>query len=56
MDGKLPSELTFAYSIINNLRLSCLTYGIVCINNHVAYITNGSVKFETRMCTRKVLL
>jgi hypothetical protein len=24
MDGKLPSELTFVYSIINKIRLSCL--------------------------------
>jgi len=40
MDGKLPTELTFAYSIINKIRLSCLTYGIFCINNRVAYITN----------------
>jgi hypothetical protein len=29
MDGNLPSELTFAYSIINSMRLSCLPYGIV---------------------------
>jgi hypothetical protein len=40
MVGKLPSELTFAYSIINKIRLSWLTYGIVCINNRMEYITN----------------
>ena len=40
MDGKLPSELTFVYSVINKIRLSCLTYGIECVNNRVAYITN----------------
>jgi hypothetical protein len=40
MDGELPSELTFAYSIINRIRLSCLTYGIVRIKNHVTCISN----------------
>ena len=40
MDGELPSELIFAYSIINRICLSCLTYGVVCINNRVTCDTN----------------
>jgi hypothetical protein len=40
MDGNLPFELIFAYSIINKIRLSCLTYDIVYINNRVAYIAD----------------
>jgi hypothetical protein len=40
MDGKLPSVLTFAYSVINQISLSCLAYGIVSIDNHVTYVTD----------------
>jgi hypothetical protein len=37
MAGKLPTELTLAYSIIKSMHLSGLAYGIVSINNRVTY-------------------
>lgn len=37
---KLPSELIFAESVLNTIRLSSLVYGIVCLNKRVTYITN----------------
>jgi len=37
---KLPSELIFAQSILKKMRLSSLTFGVVCINKRVTYITN----------------
>jgi hypothetical protein len=41
---KLPSELTFAQCVLKTMRLSSLTYGIVCINNRVTYINNEVLK------------
>ena len=38
--SKLPSELVFAQSVLQNMRISSLVYGIVCINKRVTYITN----------------
>ena len=38
--SNLPSELTFAQSVLKNMRLSSLVYGIVSINKRVTYITN----------------
>jgi hypothetical protein len=38
--SKLPSELVFAQSASKSLRLSSLSYGILCINKRVTYITN----------------
>jgi len=40
--GKLLSKLTFAYAVLNKIlvRLSSLTYGTVCINKRVIYVTN----------------
>ena len=38
--SNLPSELIFAQSVLQNMRLSSLVYGIVCINKRVTYITN----------------
>ena len=40
VSGKLLSELTFAYNILKNIRLSSLAYGIVLLNKRVTYITN----------------
>jgi hypothetical protein len=40
IEGELPSVLTFAYDVLNNIRLSSLAYVIVCINKRVNYITN----------------
>ena len=37
---KLPSELTYAYSVLSKIRLSSLAYVIVSVNNPVTYITN----------------
>ena len=37
---ELPSELIFAQSVLKEIQLSSLAYGIVCINKHVTYITN----------------
>ena len=37
---KLPSELIFTQSVLKKIQLSSLTYGIVCINKRVTYITN----------------
>jgi len=37
--GKLASKLTFAYAMLNEILLSSLTHGIVCINSCLAYIT-----------------
>jgi len=36
----LPLELIFAESVLANMQLSSLTYGIVNFNKHVTYITN----------------
>jgi hypothetical protein len=33
--GKLPSELTFAYGVLNKIRLSSLAYGIVSVHKWV---------------------
>jgi hypothetical protein len=41
--GKLPSKLMFTYAVLNEIRLSSLTYGIVHINNHVIYVTSEVV-------------
>ena len=38
--GQLPSELTFAQSVLKTMRLSSLVYGVVCINKRLTYITN----------------
>jgi hypothetical protein len=37
---KLPSKLLFTYTVLNKIRLSSLTYGILHINNRVIYVTN----------------
>jgi len=37
---KLPSELTYAYSVLSKILISSLAYGIVSVNNRVTYITN----------------
>ena len=41
--GKLPFKLTFAYAVLNKIRLSSLTYGILCINKRVINVTNEVV-------------
>ena len=41
--GKLPSKLTFAYAVLNQMRLSSLTNGIVCINKRVIDVPNKMV-------------
>jgi hypothetical protein len=33
----------FSYAVLNKIRLSSLTYGIVHINIHVIYVTNEVV-------------
>ena len=38
LDGKLPFELTFAYSIIIKMHLSCLDYGILSVHKRVTCI------------------
>jgi hypothetical protein len=40
LHGKLPSKLLFTYAVLNKIRLSSLTYGIVHINNRVIYVTS----------------
>jgi hypothetical protein len=40
LHGKLPSKLLFTYAVLNKIRLSSLTCGIVHINNRVIYVTN----------------
>jgi hypothetical protein len=40
MDEKLPSGLTFAYALLNKIRLSSLAYGIVSVHSRVTYVTN----------------
>jgi len=37
--GKLLSEITFAYAVLNKIRLSSLAYGIVSVHKRVNYIT-----------------
>jgi len=37
---KLPSELTYAYSVLSKTRMSSLAYGMVSVNNRVTYIMN----------------
>jgi hypothetical protein len=39
----LPSELEFAESVLMNIELSSLTYGIVNINKRITYITNEAL-------------
>jgi hypothetical protein len=36
----LPSTLTFAYNVLNKIRISSLAYGIVSVNKRVTYITS----------------
>jgi hypothetical protein len=38
--GQLPSELVFAHSVLNKIRLSSLVYGIVSVRKRITYITN----------------
>jgi hypothetical protein len=37
---KLPSKLIFANRVLKKTQLSSLTYGIVCMNKRLTYITN----------------
>jgi hypothetical protein len=39
MDGKLPSELTFTYDLIQNIRSSSLVYAKMSVHNCMTYIT-----------------
>ena len=41
--GKLMSELIFAQSVLKNIKLSSLAYGVVCINKRLTYITNDTL-------------
>ena len=41
--GKLPSELIFAQSVLKQIKLSSLAYGVVCINKRLTYITNETL-------------
>ena len=41
--GKLMSELIFAQSVLKNIKLSSLAYGVVCINKRLTYITNETL-------------
>jgi hypothetical protein len=38
--GKLLSELTFAYALLNEIHLSSLAYGIMSAHKHVNYVIN----------------
>ena len=40
MDGNFPSVLTFAYPVLNIIRLSPLPYGIVSAHKRVICVTN----------------
>jgi len=40
INGRLPSSLIFAQSVLNKIRLSSLAYGIVSINKRLTYFTN----------------
>jgi hypothetical protein len=39
MVEKLPSGLTFAYAVLNKIRLSPLAFGIVPVHRRVTYVT-----------------
>jgi hypothetical protein len=41
--GKLPSELIFAQSVLKNIKLSSLAYGVMCIHSRLTYITNETL-------------
>jgi hypothetical protein len=41
--GKLMSEIIFAQSVLRNIKLSSLAYGVVCINKRLTYITNETL-------------
>jgi len=53
---ELPSELMFAQSVLKNIQLGCLVYGITTIKGHVTCITNEvlslkqSCVFEVYFC------
>jgi hypothetical protein len=38
--GKLPSELISAQSVLRRMRLSSLSYGVVCIKKRLTYMKN----------------
>ena len=42
--GKLMSQLIFAQSVLKNIKLSSLTYGVVCINKRLTYVTNETLR------------
>ena len=46
---KLPSELIFAQSVLKNIQLDCLAYGIITVKGRVAFITN-EVKSSMHAC------
>jgi hypothetical protein len=47
---KLPSELTFAHGILNKIRLSSLTYGIVCERTcHLRYQRSPDIEARLRV-------
>ena len=37
---RLPTELTFAQSVLQKVQLSSMVYGIVCMNKRMTYKTN----------------
>jgi hypothetical protein len=41
--GKLPSELIFTQSVLKNIMLSSMAYGVVCINKRLTYIANDTL-------------
>ena len=41
--GKLMPELIFAQSVLKNIKLSSLAYGVVYINKRLTYITNETL-------------
>ena len=41
--GTLSCKLTFAYAVLNKVRLSSLTYGIVFINKLIISVSNEVV-------------
>jgi len=56
MDGKLPSGLTFAYCVINKIRLSSLAYGTVSIHKRVTCITNEVLTSRHECVVKKRVL
>jgi hypothetical protein len=41
---ELPSTLTFAYNVLNKIRISSLAYGLVSVNKCVSYVTSEVIK------------